>query len=106
MSGYPVIFGGVVDVPHIRTIRVEAKMSENPDNAEWLIRDPAMLGQAIRTYRKQAGLDQQELATAAGINRTYLVDLERGNATEQTDRLFRVLRRLGVDVVLRNPRAS
>jgi transcriptional regulator with XRE-family HTH domain len=47
------------------------------------------------------GLDQQGLADAAGLHRSYLSDIERGKSTEQTDRLFRVLRRLGLEVVVR-----
>lgn len=44
---------------------------------------------------------QAELAELAGIHRSYLSDLERGRATQQTERLFRVLRRLGLEVVVR-----
>ena len=76
-------------------------MSENPDTTTWTVRDPATLGQAIRHFRDLQGLDQQQLADAAGLNRTYLSDLERGKSTEQTIRLFRVLRRLGLEVVIR-----
>jgi transcriptional regulator with XRE-family HTH domain len=75
-------------------------MSE-PHEAVWIVRDPETLGQAIRHRRKQQGLAQQQLADAAGLNRTYLSELERGKATEQNARLFRVLRRLGLEVVVR-----
>jgi HTH-type transcriptional regulator / antitoxin HipB len=71
------------------------------DATAWTVRDPESLGQAIRHYRKQQGLAQQQLADAAGLNRTYLSELERGKATEQNARLFRVLRRLGLEVVVR-----
>jgi transcriptional regulator with XRE-family HTH domain len=77
-------------------------MSGYPDIGEWTVRDPVMLGEAIRAFRKRAGLDQGELAAEAGIHRSYLSDLERGKATEQTQRLLRVLRRLGVEIVLRD----
>ena len=76
-------------------------MSENPDTTTWTVRDPETLGQAIRHFRDLQGLDQQQHADAAGLNRTYLSDLERGKSTEQTIRLFRVLRRLGLEVVVR-----
>lgn len=68
---------------------------------EWIVRDLADLGQAIRHYRDERGLLQDELAEQADIHRSYLSDLERGKATEQTDRLFRVLRRLGLEVAVR-----
>lgn len=58
------------------------------------------LGAAIRHYRKEASLTQAELAAMAGINRTYLSDLERGHKTEQSRRILRVLRRLGVRMTL------
>ena len=57
---------------------------------------PASLGAAIRHYRHQAGLSQAELAERAGLNRTYLSDLEQGHETEQVKRLLRVFKQLGV----------
>jgi transcriptional regulator with XRE-family HTH domain len=74
-------------------------MAEEPQS--WAVRDPQSLGQAIRHFRNVQRLDQQQLADAAGLHRSYLSDLERGKATEQSDRLFRVLRRLGLEVVVR-----
>jgi len=61
---------------------------------------PASLGAAIRHYRKVAGLTQAELAERAGLNRTYLSDLERGRETEQFRRVLRLLRHLGVRMTL------
>jgi transcriptional regulator with XRE-family HTH domain len=56
----------------------------------------ASLGQAIRHYRKQAGLTQADLARSAGLDRTYLSRLERGHETEQVRNILALLRRLGV----------
>lgn len=67
----------------------------------WAVRDPDDLGRAIRHYRDEQGLLQEELAEQAGIHRSYLSDLERGKATAQTERLFRVLRRLGLEIIVR-----
>ncbi|HUZ10280.1 MAG TPA: helix-turn-helix domain-containing protein [Acidimicrobiales bacterium] len=61
---------------------------------------PESLGAAIRHYRKQAGLSQAELAELAGLNRTYLSNLESGKETEQVRRILRVLRQLGVRMTL------
>ncbi len=61
---------------------------------------PESLGSAIRHYRQDAGLTQAELAERAGLNRTYLSDLERGKETEQVRRMLRVLRQLGVRMTL------
>lgn len=61
---------------------------------------PASLGAAIRHFRKEAGLTQKELADLAGLQRSYLSELEVGKETEQVKRLFRVLRQLGVRISL------
>ena len=63
--------------------------------------DPASLGTALAHFREQAGLTQEALARKAGLNRPYLSQLERGKATTQTQRLFRVLRRLDLGLVIR-----
>jgi DNA-binding XRE family transcriptional regulator len=61
---------------------------------------PESLGLAIRHYRQEAGLTQDELAGRAGLNRTYLSDIERGKETEQVRRILRVLRQLGLRVTI------
>ena len=35
-------------------------------------------GQAVRSRRRALGLSQEELAWRAGLNRTYVTDVERG----------------------------
>jgi transcriptional regulator with XRE-family HTH domain len=55
---------------------------------------------AIRHYRREAGLTQDELADQTGLNRTYLSDLERAKETEQVRRILHVLRQLGVRMTL------
>jgi transcriptional regulator with XRE-family HTH domain len=60
----------------------------------------ASVGPAIRKYREEAGLTQAELADMAGLNRTYLSDLEQGKETEQLRRILRVLKLLGVRATL------
>lgn len=61
----------------------------------------ASIGPAIRHYRKQAGLTQAQLAEMAGINRTYLSELEQGKESEQLRRILRLLKLLGVRATLR-----
>ncbi len=58
------------------------------------------LGAAIRHYRREAGLTQEELARRAGLHRTYLSDLEQGRETEHIRRILRVLRQMGVRMTL------
>jgi transcriptional regulator with XRE-family HTH domain len=38
----------------------------------------AAFGKALRKHREAAGLSQEELASRAGIHRTYIGDVERG----------------------------
>lgn len=61
---------------------------------------PASLGDGIRHYRTSAGLTQSQLAEMAGLQRSYLSELESGKETEQLKRIFRVLRQLGVRMTL------
>ena len=60
----------------------------------------AGIGPAIRHYRDEAGLSQAQLAEMAGLNRTYLSDLEQGKETEQLRRVLRLLKLLGVRATL------
>jgi transcriptional regulator with XRE-family HTH domain len=69
-------------------------------NGPFRVYTPASLGAAIRHYRQEAGLSQAELADRAGLNRTYLSDLEQGHATEQVKRILRLLKQLGVRMTL------
>ena len=60
----------------------------------------ASVGPAIRSYREHAGLTQEQLADMAGLNRSYLSDLEQGKETEQVRRILRILKLLGVRATL------
>lgn len=40
---------------------------------------PILIGQAVRLRRRVLGLSQEELAWRAGLNRTYISDVERGS---------------------------
>jgi HTH-type transcriptional regulator/antitoxin HipB len=71
-----------------------------PSRGPFRVYTPASLGDAVRHYRTEAGLTQAQLAAKAGIQRSYLSELERGKETEQVKRLFRVLRQLGVRMTL------
>ena len=73
----------------------------NPNShGSYRIYTPESLGAGIRHYRKESGLSQAQLAEMAGLNRTYLSNLESGKETEQIRRILRVLRQLGVRMTL------
>jgi HTH-type transcriptional regulator/antitoxin HipB len=62
--------------------------------------DGSSLGTAIKHYRRQAGLTQEQLAEQAGISRSYLSRLEHGHQTEQVKHILALLRQLGVRMTL------
>jgi HTH-type transcriptional regulator / antitoxin HipB len=74
--------------------------SRQDEERPFRIYTAASIGQAIRHYRKQAGLTQAELADRVGVDRTYLSRLERGQETEQLRRILAMLRELGVKATL------
>jgi HTH-type transcriptional regulator/antitoxin HipB len=74
----------------------EGARSEQP----FRLYSAASIGPAIRRYRGEAGLTQAQLAEMAGLNRTYLSNLEQGKETEQMRRILRVLKLLGVRATL------
>ncbi len=83
---------------------VSGSEPEPPAGAEtWVVRDPSVLGEVIRAARDANGMTQADLAEAAGLHRSYLSNLERGISTDQTERLFRVLRRLGLEITIEVP---
>jgi transcriptional regulator with XRE-family HTH domain len=74
--------------------------SSGPSRGPYRIYAPASLGDAIRHFRKEAGLTQSQLAEMADLHRSYLSELETGKETEQVKKLFGVLRQLGVRMTL------
>ena len=79
---------------------MQTEPDDTSDPGRYRIYTPESLGAAIRHYRKEAGISQEQLAALTGLNRTYLSSLESGKETEQVKRLLRVLRQLGVRMTL------
>ena len=69
----------------------------------WTVRNPADLGRAIAGVRAARGLTQAELATRAGIGRSYLAQLEAGASQLVLERSLRALRRMGASVTVTLP---
>lgn len=76
------------------------KISSPPEEQPFRVYTAASIGPAIRHYRKQARLTQDELADRVGITQSYLSRLEQGHETEQLRRIVAVLRALGVRATL------
>ena len=55
-----------------------------------------MLGQELKRARDEAGLSQEEVAHRAGIDRSYLSQLENDRKSPTLDLLLRVCAALGV----------
>ena len=49
-----------------------------------------IIGQNIRTYRKQNGWSQEVLAEKAGLTYKYLGEVERADVNVSTDSLMRI----------------
>ena len=57
-----------------------------------------VVGEAIRAYRKRAGLSQEELAERAELHPNYIGEVERGKYSISLDPLLRIAKALGVRV--------
>ncbi|MBI3794184.1 MAG: helix-turn-helix transcriptional regulator [Nitrospinae bacterium] len=53
-------------------------------------------GEAIRNFRLQANLSQEELAEQAGIDRSYLGAIERGEHNPALLNIIKIAKALGV----------
>ena len=60
----------------------------------------ADLGAAVQAARKRLGLNQGELALAAGVGVRFLVELERGKPIVRFELVLRVIEALGGALVL------
>ncbi len=56
------------------------------------------LGQTIRELRASAGYSQEKFAVAAGVHRTYMGNLERGDTNPSLETLEGVAAGLGIKV--------
>ena len=61
------------------------------------------LGAVIRAARKAQGMRQDDAAGAMGVSENFLGKVERGDGSVRWEKLFRVLRELGIRVELDVP---
>ena len=54
------------------------------------------LGERIRELRKKAGYSQEGFADAAGVHRTYMGTLERGEANVSLSNMHKIASALGI----------
>ncbi len=74
--------------------------SEAVEEQPYRLYTAALIGPAIRHFRKQAGLTQVQLANQTGLAVSYLSRLENGQETEQLRRIVKLLKQLGVRMTL------
>ena len=60
----------------------------------------ALVGNNIKKYRKKLGLSQEELAEKAGLHRTYIGGIERGERNITLDTLQLIAAALNVAPVV------
>jgi transcriptional regulator with XRE-family HTH domain len=59
--------------------------------------DPPQVGTVLRRFRAASGLSQEALSSRAGLHRTYIGQLERGERQPTVVALTRLLDILGVN---------
>ncbi len=57
-----------------------------------------LLGEAVRTTRKEAGFSQEKLAEKAGLSTVFISRIERGVESPTVDNLVKIAKALGVRV--------
>lgn len=57
----------------------------------------AEFGNRVRSVRQNLGLSQEDLAHRAGLDRTYVGSVERGERNVSLDNIHRLARALGCD---------
>jgi len=57
-----------------------------------------MVGKNVRAFRKHTGLGQEEFASIAGLNRSWLAAVERGEVNVTIESLERIAAIIGVPV--------
>lgn len=55
-------------------------------------------GEAVRKRRKELGISQEELAFRAGLNRSYIADIERGTRNVALTNIAKLAKALGLEI--------
>lgn len=66
-----------------------------------VVKTVADLGDLVVATRRAQGLTQADVAGLAGLGNRFLVDLEKGKETIQTQKVLDVLALLGLELVVR-----
>lgn len=68
--------------------------------AELFMRDPRLVafGARVRALRKEKGLSQEGLSNLAGIDRSYMGQIERGEINLTITKMYQIADALGITV--------
>jgi len=66
----------------------------------YLVRLPNYMGRAIKDIRKKKNMTQGDLADITGTSVKFISDVERGKETTQMDKVFDLVRALGLQIYL------
>jgi transcriptional regulator with XRE-family HTH domain len=73
-------------------------MPDTAPDAHDAARDQVILGSTLRALRERAGLTQEQFGERAGMDSTYLSQLENGHRGTRWATVMRMLRALGLDL--------
>jgi transcriptional regulator with XRE-family HTH domain len=71
----------------------------DPEQAAERAKRRAVFGGRLRELRQAAGLTQEQLALAAGIDRPFLVQIEGGKRSLLVERLDDIAKALGISIL-------
>ena len=66
----------------------------------YLVRLPNYMGRAIKDIRKKKNMTQADLADITGTSVKFISDVERGKEITQMDKVFDLVRALGIQIHL------
>lgn len=56
-----------------------------------------LFGENVRSQRRKTGISQDELAARAGLHRTYISSIERGNRNVSLENIYAIAEALACD---------
>ena len=70
------------------------------------IKSTGELGRLVRTHRKDKGLTLETVSGLGNLSTRFLSEFERGKETAEIGKVFKALRTLGLDIVVRQRSGS
>lgn len=93
----PALAPAVPDRDHANVVyQAHVNTADDPPAAPALLATVEQLGEAIRLARTGKRMTQQQAATAAGVGRRFVIELERGKATAEFGCVLALCRAVGV----------